>query len=116
MQHFRKVLSLALSFLFLLLLFPISSTLAAGGITVEYAPTVFQQIRGITLDTSGSLYVCDGLFDRIKKYTPDGVLDTTFFSDGIFGYEPPNELNDVRAVCFDSSGISMSLTAMPIGF
>lgn len=104
MQHLRKAFSLLLSFLFLLFLFPITSALAAGAVTVEYAPDVFQQVRSITLDAAGSLYVCDGLNDRIKKYTSTGVIDTSFGTNGIFGFEPPNEFGDVRAICFDGSG------------
>lgn len=58
-------------------------------------------------DAAGNLYVVDMYYDRIKRYTPDGVLDTSWGGDGIVGGVNGSGLIDfdgISDITVDSSG------------
>lgn len=77
-----------------------------GGIQGS-GPNDFKYISDIAVDSGGSVYVAETGNDRVKRYTPDGVLDLSWGSgDGIIGGNGsgPEDFNDPMGLALDSSG------------
>ena len=66
----------------------------------------FDQPVDVDVDTSGSLFVTDTFNHRIKKYTPGGILDTSWGSNGIIGSNGDGAENFYSAwgLAVDASG------------
>lgn len=66
----------------------------------------FDNPVGLTIDSSGNLYVADALNHRIRKVTPSGVVST--FSGSVRGFSDGSKaiakFNTVISVCIDSDG------------
>ena len=61
----------------------------------------------VDTDAAGNIYVADTINDRIKKYTPDGVLDTSWSGNGILGGvsgSGDDEFDDPAAIAVDAAG------------
>ncbi len=54
----------------------------AGGYIGESPFPIFEQLRGLTFDALGNLYVADYTHSQIKKITPSGQI-STYYSTGI---------------------------------
>ena len=66
----------------------------------------FSEPKGIATDADGNVYVSS--WNRVKRYTPDGLLDTTWGGgDGIVGGETgpgDEEFDDPMGIAVDSMG------------
>lgn len=69
-------------------------------------PEQFNHPCGLVCDSAGNLYVADTGNHRIKRYTPEGVLDTSWSSNGIVGGtfgNGPDQFQYPIGVAVDSS-------------
>lgn len=67
-------------------------------------PYYYHHPRDTAHDSSGNLYVLGD--DRVKKYTPDGILDTGWAGDGILGGKHGNkddEFDTPSSIAIDGS-------------
>ncbi|MCL2726552.1 MAG: NHL repeat-containing protein [Polyangiaceae bacterium] len=118
------------------------STLAGKGGTAGSADGVgteasFNFPRGLTVDTSGNVYVADRVNNKIRKVTPAGVV-TTVAGSGIAGhtdgaamsatfnqpagiavdatagalYVAENNNNDIRKITFDGMGNPLAVSTL----
>ena len=69
-------------------------------------PEQFNHPCGLVCDSAGNLYVADTGNHRIKRYTPQGVLDTSWGMNGIVGGtygNAPDQFHYPIGVAVDSS-------------
>ena len=68
----------------------------------------FNNPRGITIDSSGNLYVCDSTNHTIRKITPEGVVTTIAGLAGLAGVDNGTgtaaKFNQPHGITIDSSG------------
>ena len=78
------------------------------GTTPDSPYVYFYAPYGIAVDASDGIYVADGANHRVKKYTPKGVLDTSWGGgDGIIGGERGagiDQFDGPYAVAVDAAG------------
>lgn len=94
----KKTVILVLTLILLLGVLTAPTAFALGEPWEEIGtlPQVVQIAQAIdtACDAAGNLYVADMYYDRIMRYTPDGVLDTSWGGDGIVGGVNGSGLND----------------------
>ena len=107
----KKALATTLTAILICSMFAAPAALAAGEDwvqtdTIPEETYYFSYPCGVATDASGNIYVADRSLNRVKKYRPDGVLDTNWCGDGILGGKYMGGIDEFKpaAIAVDASG------------